>query len=70
MTKEIQDMRDTLMIIYPSGTIRGQKIYDMPEEQIYAIYKSHSKRRIPMNKARMPKKPKQIPGQTSILNQM
>lgn len=70
MTKEIQGMRDTLMIIYPSGIIRGQKIYDMSEEQIYAIYKSHTKRRIPMNRARMPKKPKQIPGQINILNQM
>lgn len=70
MTKEIQEMRDTLMIIYPSGVIRGQKIYDMTEPQIYAIYKSHTKRRIPMNKARMPKKQRQIPGQMSILNQM
>lgn len=70
MTKEIQEMRDTLMVIYPSGVIRGQKIYDMTEPQIYAIYKSHTKRRIPMNKARMPKKQRQIPGQTSILNQM
>lgn len=69
-TKEICDMRMRLMEAYPRGYIRGQKIIDMPENQIYAIYKSHMNRRIPLNKPRMKKKEKQIPGQMNILSQM
>lgn len=69
MTKEIQDMRDKLMVIYPSGIIRGQRIFDMDESQIYAIYRSHVQRRIPMNKARLAKN-RQVPGQMSMLEQM
>lgn len=69
-TKDICDMRMRLMEAYPRGYIRGQKIIDMPENQIYAIYKSHMNRRIPLNKPRMKKKEKQIPGQMNILSQM
>ena len=68
--KEICDMRMRLMEAYPRGYIRGQKIIDMPENQIYAIYKSHMNRRIPLNKPRMKKPEKQIPGQMNILSQM
>ena len=69
-TKEICDMRMKLIEAYPRGYIRGQKIIDMPENQIYAIYKSHMSRRIPLNKPRMKKPEKQIPGQMNILAQM
>ena len=69
-TKEICDMRMRLMEAYPRGYIRGQKIIDMPENQIYAIYKSHMNRRIPLNTPRMKKPEKQIPGQMNILSQM
>jgi len=69
MDREIQEMRAKLITIYPSGIIRGQRISDMPDAQIYAIYKSHTKRKIPMNKARMVKK-KQVPGQTNLLELM
>lgn len=68
-SKEIQLMREKLITIYPSGMIRNQLIADMPEYQIYAIYKSHTKRRIPMNKPRMFKE-QQIPGQINMLSEM
>ena len=62
-------MRDRLLIIYPGGVIRGQRIVDMSDAQIYAIYKSHTERRIPFNKPRLEKN-KQVPGQTNFLNLM
>ena len=68
-SKELQKMREKLITIYPSGMIRNQLIADMPEPQIYAIYKSHTKRRIPMNKPRMFVE-KQIPGQMNMLSEM
>jgi len=68
--KEIINMREKLMTMYPRGYIRNQKIIDMPDNQIYAIYKSHTKRRIATNKPRMKKQEKQIPGQMNILSQM
>ena len=69
-TKEICDMRMKLIEAYPRGYIRGQRIIDMPENQIYAIYKSHMSRHIPLNKPRMKRPEKQIPGQMDILAQM
>ena len=69
MDREIKKMRAKLLITYPSGIIRGQRISDMPDAQIYAIYKSHRERRISMNKARINKK-KQVPGQTNFLDMM
>ena len=67
---ELFKMRSALMVAYPSGFIRGQKILDMSEAQIYAIYKSHTKRHISLKKPRMKKPEKQIPGQTDILAMM
>lgn len=67
--KEIQEMREKLIEIYPRGFIRGQRIIDMSENQIYAIYKSHTQRRINMSKPRMVHV-KQVPGQTNILSEM
>ena len=68
-SKEIQRMRERLITTYPSGMIRGQLIADMPEYQIYAIYKSHTRRHIPTNKPRMFRE-KQIPGQMDMLSEM
>ena len=68
-SKELEEMRAKLITIYPSGIIRNQLIADMPEYQIYAIYKSHTQRHIPMNKPRMFKE-RQIPGQTNMLSEM
>ena len=67
--RKIQVMREKLITIYPSGMIRNQLIADMPDYQIYAIYKSHTKRRIPMNKPRMFRQP-QVPGQMNMLSDM
>lgn len=68
-SKELSEMRADLITAYPSGIIRGQSIADMPEYQVYAIYKSHKARKIPMNKPRM-FKPQQIPGQMNMLSEM
>ena len=68
-SKEIERMRERLIRTYPSGTIRGQLIADMPEYQIYAIYKSHTKRHIPTNKPRMFIE-KQVPGQLNLFSEM
>ena len=68
-TSEIAEMRMKLLTVYPSGYMRGQRIMDMPDYQIYAIYKKHTQRKIDMNKPRM-KRNKQIPGQMNILSQM
>ena len=64
-SKELEKMREKLITTYPSGVIRGQMIADMPECQIYAIYKSHIRRRIPTNKPRLYRE-KQIPGQMCL----
>ena len=66
---DIPEMRERLMTMYPSGHIRGRWIYDMPDDQVYAIYKSHVRRSISTKKPRI-KKNKQIPGQMDILGQM
>lgn len=66
---ELDEMRAKLITVYPSGMIRNQLIADMPEWQVYAIYKSHMQRKIPMNKPRMDRN-KQIPGQMNILSEM
>ena len=55
--------------MYPSGYIRGQWIYNMPDNQVYAIYRSHVKRSISTKKPRV-KKNKQVPGQINMLGQM
>lgn len=68
--KKILEMREKLIRTYPSGFIRGQKIIDMPDCQIYAIYKYHTMHRIPTNKPRMKKPEKQIPGQLNIFERM
>ena len=68
-SKEISEMRAKLIDIYPRGIIRGQLIADMSESQIYAIYKSHTQRKIPMDKPRL-ETTKQVPGQLNILAQM
>lgn len=62
-------MREKLIEIYPRGYIRGQRIIDMPENQVYAIYKSHTQRRINMSKPRM-ECIKQVPGQMNMLAEM
>ena len=64
-SKELYEMRTKLIEVYPSGYIRGQRILDMPEAQVYAIFKSHKARQIPMDRPRL-KCNKQIPGQTKI----
>ena len=69
-SKDLTAMRACLIETYPSGYIRGQLIADMPEGQVYAIYKSHLKRKIPMNGPRIKRPEKQIPGQLNILSQM
>lgn len=68
-TNEIYEMRMKLLTAYPRGYIRGQRIMDMPNNQIYAIYKRHTQRKINMNKPRM-KQNKQVPGQMNMLAQM
>ena len=68
--KKIQEMRMKLMTMYPSGFMRGQKIIDMPDYQIYAIYKRHVQRRIPTNKPRMKRPDKQFPGQMNMFERM
>lgn len=68
-SKEICEMRMKLIEIYPRGFIRGQKIIDMPDHQIYAIYKNHIQRKIDMTKPRM-NIVKQIPGQLNMLSEM
>lgn len=68
-SKEICEMRMKLIELYPSGIIRRQRIIDMPEAQIYAIYKSHTQRKIKFGKPRL-YKIKQVPGQTDILAEM
>lgn len=68
--KDICRMREALVTVYPSGMIRGQLIADMSDSQVYAIYKSHTKRRISMKKPRLRKPEKQIPGQLNMLAQM
>lgn len=67
---DIRKMREALVTAYPRGIIRGQLIAEMPDYQIYAIYKSHMQRHISLKKPRMPKPEKQIPGQIDILSQM
>lgn len=69
MDKEVEEMREAILKAYPSGIIRGQQINDMSDAQIYAIYKSHKSRRIPLDRPRMQKQ-RQIVGQTNILNLM
>ena len=64
-SKEFYEMRTKLIEVYPSGYIRGQRILDMSEAQIYAIYRSHNNRRIPMDRPRM-KRNKQIQGQMKM----
>ena len=66
---ELEEMREKLLTMYPNGIIRGQFILQMPENQVYAIYKSHTQRHIPMDKPRIITQ-KQIPGQTNLLGQM
>lgn len=66
---DIEEMREKLLTMYPDGVIRGQYILQMPDHQVYAIYKSHVQRKIPMNKPRIIKQ-KQVPGQISMLGQM
>ena len=68
--KEIMAMREKLIRMYPTGYMRGQKIIDMPDYQIYAIYKQHTKRRIPTNRPRMKRPEKQIPGQMNMFERM
>ena len=58
-----------LITIYPRGYIRGQRIIDMPDYQIYAIYRNHKQRQIDMGKPRM-NTVKQLPGQMDILAEM
>lgn len=69
MDQEISNMREQILTAYPDGVIRGQRIIDMTDAQIYAIFKSHKSRRIPLDKPRIQKRP-QIVGQTNILNLM
>ena len=68
--KDICDMRMALIKMYPSGYIRGQRIIDMPDCQIYAIFKYHKKRRIPMDRPRMKRPEKQYPGQMNMFERM
>lgn len=68
--KKIFEMRTKLITMYPSGYIRGQKIIDMADYQIYAIYKNHTKRRIPTNKPRLKRPEKQYPGQMNMFERM
>lgn len=69
-TKELCDMRMSLVEMYPSGMIRGQLIADMSESQVYAIYRSHKQRRIPMDRPRLKRPEKQIPGQLNMFERM
>ena len=66
---EINQMRMKLLTVYPRGYIRGQRIIDMPGNQIYAIYKRHLQRKINMSKPRMARN-KQVPGQMNMLSEM
>ncbi len=66
---EIRDMRFKLLTMYPSGVIRGQRIIDMPDYQVYALYKSHRQRGISMKHPRMMRN-RQIPGQINMFKQM
>lgn len=68
-SKELSEMRAELIQAYPTGVIRGQLIADMPEYQVYAIYKSHVQRKIPMDKPRM-FHTKQISGQMNMFSEM
>lgn len=68
-SKNLQEMREKLIELYPRGVIRGQRIIDMPENQIYAIYKSHIDRKIRMGQPRMIHV-KQVPGQMNMLADM
>lgn len=68
--KEILDMRMELITMYPTGYMRGQRIIDMPDYQIYAIYKRHKQRGIPTNKPRMKRPDKQCPGQLNMFERM
>ena len=68
--EKFREMREKLLVMYPSGIIRGQYILQMPESQIYAIYKWHTKKRIATNKPRLRKPSKQIPGQMNMLGEM
>lgn len=69
-TKELCDMRMALVKVYPSGVIRGQLIADMTESQVYAIYRSHKQRKIPMDQPRLKGPEKQIPGQLNMFERM
>lgn len=64
--KEIAEMREALIRMYPSGIIRNQFIFDMSDAQVYAIYKWHTKHKISTKKPRMMKPKPQVPGQTSL----
>lgn len=68
--KGILDMRMELIAMYPTGYMRGQRIIDMPDYQIYAIYKNHKQRGIPTDRPRMPRPEKQIPGQMNMFERM
>jgi len=68
--EEIDYMRKSLMTTYPGGIIRSQYIDLMSDAQIIAIFRWHRKERIPMDKPRMKKPKKQIPGQMSLLSIM
>lgn len=69
MDRKIVEMREAILKVYPSGIIRGQRINDMSDAQIYAIYKFHKSRRIALDRPRMQKQ-RQIVGQTNIFNLM
>lgn len=66
---DIPEMRKRLLVMYPTGYIRNRWIQSMPDDQVYAIYKSHVKRNISTKRARI-KKDKQVPGQINMLAQM
>ncbi len=67
---ELVRMREALLTAYPEGWIRGRKIVDMPENQVYAIYKNHIQRHVSLKKPRMKYPEKQIRGQMDILSDM
>ena len=66
---KIAEMRSKLLVMYPRGYIRNMRIVDMPDGQVYAIYKSHTRRRISTKRPRINKR-KEVPGQMDILAQM
>ena len=62
----VEEMKEQLMRVYPSGVINSQFILQMSDRQIRAIYKWHEDKHIPMDRPREAKQKKQLAGQMSM----